>query len=34
VLLETLRGMDLTWPDADFDVDEHRRRLLAEGYQD
>ena len=27
VLRETLDGMDLTWPDADFDVDEQRRRL-------
>ena len=34
VLLETLRGLDLTWPDADFDVAEQRRRLLEEGYPD
>ena len=30
VLLETLRGMDLGWPDASFDVAEQRRRLLEE----
>ncbi len=27
LLLETLRGMDLTWPEADFDVEEQRHRL-------
>lgn len=30
LLLETLRGMDLGWPAADFDVDEQRARLLDE----
>lgn len=28
VLLETLRSLDLSWPEADFDVAEQRRRLL------
>lgn len=28
VLLETLQGMQLEWPEADFDVEEERRRLL------
>ena len=28
LLHETLEGMDLTWPTADFDVAEQRRRLL------
>lgn len=31
VLLETLEGLDLTWPEADFDVEEQRRRLLEAG---
>lgn len=31
LLLDHLRGMDLRWPAADFDVDEQRRRLLEEG---
>jgi PPK2 family polyphosphate:nucleotide phosphotransferase len=30
LLLEHLRGMNLQWPPADFDVDEQRRRLLEE----
>jgi PPK2 family polyphosphate:nucleotide phosphotransferase len=30
LLLDHLRGMDLRWPAADFDVDEQRRRLLEE----
>ena len=30
LLLAALRGMDLGWPPADFDVDEERARLLAE----
>lgn len=30
ILLDTLRGMDLHWPEADFDVDAQRRRLLEE----
>lgn len=29
LLLETLRGLDLDWPGATFDVDEARRRLEA-----
>ena len=29
LLLEALRGMDLQWPAADFDVDAERARLLA-----
>jgi PPK2 family polyphosphate:nucleotide phosphotransferase len=31
LLLETLRGMALRWPEADFDVAEQKRRLLEEG---
>ncbi|PVG82064.1 phosphate--nucleotide phosphotransferase [Nocardioides gansuensis] len=27
LLLDTLRGMDLRWPEADFDVEEQKRRL-------
>ncbi len=30
LLLEALRGMDLAWPEADFDVAEQRRRLEQE----
>jgi PPK2 family polyphosphate:nucleotide phosphotransferase len=30
LLLETLRGLDLQWPAADFDVEEQRRRLEQE----
>jgi PPK2 family polyphosphate:nucleotide phosphotransferase len=30
VLRETLRGMDLQWPDPDFDVEKQRTRLLKE----
>jgi len=30
LLLDVLRGMDLEWPPADFDVDEQRRRLEQE----
>lgn len=30
LLLEALRGMDLRWPPADFDVDAERERLLHE----
>jgi PPK2 family polyphosphate:nucleotide phosphotransferase len=33
VLLETLEGLDLAWPEADFDVEEQRRRLLEEGFE-
>jgi len=29
VLRETLEGMNLTWPEPDFDVDEQRRRLAG-----
>jgi PPK2 family polyphosphate:nucleotide phosphotransferase len=32
VLLETLRGLGLEWPKADFDVEEQRRYLLEEGF--
>jgi PPK2 family polyphosphate:nucleotide phosphotransferase len=31
LLLETLRGMALRWPEADFDVVEQKQRLLDEG---
>lgn len=31
LLLELLRGMDLDWPEPDFDVEEQRARLLGEG---
>lgn len=34
ILLETLRGLDLAWPDPDFDVDKERRRLTEEGFDD
>ena len=30
VLLETLRGMALRWPEADFDVAEQKQRLIGE----
>jgi PPK2 family polyphosphate:nucleotide phosphotransferase len=30
LLLDTLRGMQLRWPEADFDIEEQRRRLLEE----
>jgi len=30
LLLETLRGMALRWPEADYDIDEQRQRLLGE----
>ena len=30
LLLDALRGMELSWPKADFDVDEQRRRLEEE----
>jgi PPK2 family polyphosphate:nucleotide phosphotransferase len=30
LLLETLRGMDLTWPEPDYDVEEQRKRLVDE----
>ena len=30
LLLEALRGLDLQWPVADFDVELERRRLLDE----
>jgi len=33
VLLETLEAMDLQWPQADFDVEEQRQRLLTEGFE-
>lgn len=29
LLIETLQGLDLSWPEADFDVEEQRRRLAA-----
>ena len=29
LLLEALRGLDLTWPEADYDVDEQRARLAG-----
>jgi PPK2 family polyphosphate:nucleotide phosphotransferase len=29
LLIEALEALDLGWPEADFDVDEERRRLLA-----
>lgn len=29
LLIETLEAMDLSWPEADFDVEEQRRRLVA-----
>ncbi len=32
VLLETLEGLGLSWPAAEFDVEEQRRRLLEEGF--
>ena len=28
ILIETLQGMDLAWPEADFDVEAARRRLI------
>jgi PPK2 family polyphosphate:nucleotide phosphotransferase len=31
LLLETLRGLDPQWPEADFDVEAERQRLLDEG---
>jgi PPK2 family polyphosphate:nucleotide phosphotransferase len=31
LLLEHLRGLNLQWPAADFDVEQQRRRLLDEG---
>ncbi len=30
LLLDTLRRLDPVWPDADFDIDEQRRRLTSE----
>ena len=30
LLLDTLRGLDLQWPAADFDVEEQKRRLADE----
>ena len=30
LLLDALRGMELSWPEADFDVDEQRKRLEQE----
>jgi PPK2 family polyphosphate:nucleotide phosphotransferase len=32
VLLEALEGMGLEWPEADFDVEEQKRRLHEEGF--
>ncbi len=32
LLLEALRDMDLTWPEATYDVEAERRRLLEEGF--
>ncbi|MDI6911155.1 polyphosphate kinase 2 family protein [Nocardioides sp.] len=34
LLLETLRGLDLRWPTADFDVAAERARLLHEDLED
>ncbi|HSE07748.1 MAG TPA: PPK2 family polyphosphate kinase [Nocardioidaceae bacterium] len=34
VLLETLRRLELSWPGAEFDVQEQRQRLLREGFGD
>jgi PPK2 family polyphosphate:nucleotide phosphotransferase len=34
ILLETLEALDLSWPEADFDVAEQRRRLTDEGSED
>ena len=33
VLLETLQELGLDWPEADFDVEEQRRRLHEEGFE-
>jgi PPK2 family polyphosphate:nucleotide phosphotransferase len=33
LLLETLEGLELAWPEADFDVEEQRRRLVEEGFE-
>lgn len=33
LLLETLQGLGLRWPAAEFDVEEQRRRLLEEGFE-
>ena len=30
LLIETLEGLELEWPEADFDVEEQRGRLLDE----
>jgi hypothetical protein len=30
LLLDTLRGLDLQWPAADFDVEAEQARLAAE----
>jgi len=30
ILVEQLEAMAVAWPPADYDVDEQRRRLLAE----
>ena len=30
LLIETLEGLELEWPEADFDVAEQRRRLTEE----
>ena len=32
VLLETLQGLELGWPEVEFDVDEQRKRLAEEGF--
>jgi PPK2 family polyphosphate:nucleotide phosphotransferase len=32
ILLETLESLDLSWPEAHFDVEEQRRRLAEEGF--
>lgn len=34
ILLEALRGLGLSWPEPDFDVEEQRQRLLREGFED
>lgn len=33
LLLETLEELELAWPEADFDVEEQRRRLVEEGFE-
>ncbi len=33
ILLETLEALGLSWPEADFDVEEQSRRLTEEGFE-